>query len=221
MIIEESNKETTTVSDSTQAHMNASAMSFNLYEAVAAYELYWPTRKNEAMFEYINKGGLSGGFMFVRSSIYRGLLLSLGRVWDFDSRTDSMQRLLKRLSDKNVIEVYGHTWDEGSVDRLREQCATIVQSDPCKAVRGARNKFVAHTEARFLVNAKPVVALEPGYELQLIDLTYPLVHEAAGMVGCGVMPREEYTRSWREHATRFWRQTWPAFRSESETLDPI
>ena len=193
-----------------ELHRAAVDIAFQLAQAISGYELYSSTIKGDH-WRQISALGLNRSASAVSGLLRSNTILAIGRIWDKDPRSNSVDRILRLLDSPIVLRMFGPKSEHKtfSVEKLADfqARAQAMRDNPqFKSLEHVRNKRVAHNDVfdpkkEVPEDFRPMVLDD---DIAVLNLTAPLLIEAAATFRCTLLSLNELRQFWNVKAAKFW-----------------
>lgn len=193
-----------------EIHRTVRAISITLDEAIAFYETYVVSARDAALIKAVNQSGIHPAFNVISDALHREVILGLCRIWDRRPDTANLNKLASEFRSKAVradLERTGHIADPDALNRWCAGVANGSKSEELSALKRARDRALAHTATPNQPYKGRARVAQYGAERKVLELTTPLVEQAAQFIGYSYLsPFADRRLMWQRYAGLFWRR---------------
>jgi AbiU2 len=184
----------------------AQAISEDLYQAVAYYEVFVPSARDPALIDCVNSHQIHEGFNVISEALQLGVITTLCRIWDKRRGTARIAEIARRLRENSHL-----VSDQAELTQWLADVEKTEQSHELAALRGFRNVGLAHRsdpnlpDPRTKSNTRRVLH---GDERCVLERTVSLVEKLDGLIGSSHRINFGQERqNWQRRASKFWGAT--------------
>lgn len=187
----------------------ARKINWNLYWAIACYEVFIPTARSAELIAHINKQVLHPSFNTISDTVHRRIVIEICKIWDRRRGAASLPQFAKHVRKTATLDAIEHsTYSRptgATLSKLDKLVAKALAFEPLRALQEARNRVLAHTEDEYIAQGRAVRRSVYGDERKAIALSVEaveMVNEIGGYEP--IIPYSDQHALWKQYADDFW-----------------